>query len=328
MKAFVVNTYGSPSSLRLKEVEQPIPKADEVLVKIHATAINDYDWSYVRGKPYLYRLLFGLKGPKAPIPGMEFSGTVTHMGEDATSFEIGDAVYGDTSEFGFGTFAEYISINEKALLKKPETMSFEEAAAIPHAGLLAYQGFMDIGKIKSGQQILINGAGGGVGAFAIQLAKQLNCEVTGVDSGDKLDMMKSNGFDHVIDYKKEDFTKNGIQYDLILDCKTTRSPFSYVRSLKQKGTYVTVGGNLNRLIQIFLLGRMVSFFTRKKLRVLALKPNKDLERLNALFLDGKLRCEIDGPYPFNEIPRLLQYFGEGKHKGKIVVKTTSDTTNK
>ncbi len=319
MKAFVINAYGSPASLQLKEVETPIPKKNEVLVKIHATAINDYDWSYVRGKPYLYRLLFGLLKPKTPIPGMEFSGTVVLLGEDADSFEIGDAVYGDTSEFGFGTFAEYIAIDQKALTKKPEMMSFEEAAAIPHAGLLAYQGFVDIGKIQPRQQILINGGGGGVGVFGIQLAKQLDCEVTGVDASEKLDMMKTNGFDHVIDYKKEDFTKSGVQYDLILDCKTTRSPFSYVRSLKQKGTYVTVGGNLIRLIQIFLLGGIISFFTQKKLRILALKPNKCLERLNELFLNGKLRCEIDGPHPFKEIPELLQYFGEGKHKGKIVV---------
>lgn len=320
MRALVFTKYGSPEVLQLKEIAKPTPKENEVLVKIHTTAVNDYDWSLIRGKPYLLRLLYGVLRPKHQIPGMELAGTVEALGTNANLFKIGDAVYGDISEYGFGSFAEYVCINEKALTLKPEKMSFEEAAAISHAAMLAVQGLVDIGEIKKGAKILINGAGGGVGTFALQIAKLYEAEVTGVDTGDKLKMMNELGFDHIIDYKKEDFTKNKQRYDLILDAKTTRSTFQYLRVLNPNGKYVTVGGYLNRLFPLIILKPLISIISNKRVHIVALKPNKDLEYINELFSAGKIKPVIDGPYKLSEVPRLIQYFGEGKHQGKIIIK--------
>ena len=319
MKAIVCTNYGSPEDLQLREVTQPTPKEHEVLVKVRATAVNDYDWSLVRGKPYVYRLLFGLLKPRRPIPGMELAGTVEALGAQATTFEVGDAVYGDTSDYGFGSFAEYICIHEKALVLKPTKMSFEEAAAIPHASMLAVQGLIDKGNIQPAQKILINGAGGGVGTFGLQIAKLYGAEVTGVDTGDKLKTMKSLGFDHVIDYQKEDFSKNGHYYDLILDAKTTRSPFVYLRSLTSHGKFVTIGGHLDQLFQVLVLKPVISKFSKKSVHFVSLKPNKDLAYIHQLFEEGKIKPVIDGPYPLEEVPSAIRYFGEGKHTGKVVI---------
>ncbi|MGB5289469.1 MAG: NAD(P)-dependent alcohol dehydrogenase, partial [Ignavibacteriaceae bacterium] len=275
--------------------------------------------SMVRGKPYLYRLMFGIIKPKRKIPGMELAGIIEELGTNATSFKVGDAVYGDISGYGFGSFAEYISINEKALKLKPGKMSFEQAASIPHASMLAVQALIDIGQVQIGEKILINGAGGGFGTFGLQIAKLYNTEVTGVDTGDKLEMMKSIGFDHVIDYKKENFTKNGQRYDLILDAKTNRSTFDYLRSLSPNGRYVTVGGFISRLLQAFFLGSIIRRFSKKNIRIVALKPNKDLDYINELFKEGKIKPVIDGPYKLSEVPEAIRHFGEGKHKGKVVI---------
>lgn len=318
MKAIVCLKYGPPELLKIQEVTQPTPKKNEVLIRIRATAINDYDWSMVRGKPYLYRLMFGFRKPKRQIPGMELAGTVEALGSDVQNHKIGDGVYGDISDHGFGSFAEYICIHEKAVVKKPDTMGFHEAASIPHAALLALQGLHDIGKIKKKQKILLNGAGGGVGTFALQLAKCHECEVTGVDSGKKLETMKSMGFDHVIDYKKIDFTRNKQEYDLILDCKTNRNPFAYLRSLKQHGRYVSVGGKLQHLLQILCCKKFISVFFNRQLQILSLKPNQGLETINELYSQEKLKCTIDGPHTFEKIPELITYFGRGGHTGKIV----------
>ncbi|NND33154.1 MAG: NAD(P)-dependent alcohol dehydrogenase [Saprospiraceae bacterium] len=319
MKAFVLSRYGSPEVLVLKDVPKPVAGEGEVLIKIHATAINDYDWSLVRGKPLLYRLMFGLLRPRNPIPGMELAGTVVDMGPDATLFKVGDAVYGDTSDFGFGTFAEYIAVNEKALQPKPADMTFEQAAALPHASALAMQGLIEMGKINKSQRVLINGAGGGVGTIGLQLAKEFMCEVTGVDSGAKMEMMRSLGFDHVIDYQQEDFTRNGRQYDLILDTKTTRLPYAYQRSLTPGGRYVTVGGSPLKLIALFLSKGLISNFSGKHMSILALKPNKGLDYISALFQKGKIEPLIDGPFPLLKLPQALQYFGDAKHGGKVII---------
>ena len=321
MKAIVLKKYGSPKHLKIQEIAKPTPKEHEVLIKVHATAVNDYDWSLVRGKPYLYRLLFGLLKPKRKmaVPGMEVAGTVESIGVNTSMFKVGEAVYGDTSQYAFGSFAEYMCVNEKALIHKPVNMSFEEATSLSHASMLAYQGLFDAGKLQDNQHILINGAGGGVGTFGLQLAKLHKAVVTGVDTGDKLSAMKSMGFDQVIDYKKEDFTKNGQQYDLILDCKTNRSTFAYIRSLKSGGIYATVGGNLNRLIQLLFLRRWISLMHKKTVQIVALKPNKDLSYINELFKANKLSCTIDGPYQLSEASKAIQYFGEGKHTGKVVI---------
>ncbi len=315
MKAIFFDRYGAPEKLRLIDLPKPEPQAGEMLVKVKASAINDWDWSLVRGKPWVYRLLFGLFGPKYRIPGIEFSGTVEKLGQGDFKFKVGDEIYGDISDQKWGTWAEYICIKEGSVIKKPQGISHENAAALSHASMLAYQGLVESGKISNGQRILINGAGGGMGTFALQIAREYDVEVTGVDSGRKLEMMRSMGFDHIVDYKKEDFTRSGKQYDLILDAKTTRSPKAHDSALTKEGIYVTVGGDLLRMIQI-LLARILG---RKNMLIVALKSNKDLDYIHELYARGRIKPVIDGPYDLDEASRLLRYFGDGKHSGKIVL---------
>jgi NADPH:quinone reductase-like Zn-dependent oxidoreductase len=319
MKAFVFTKYGPPDVLELREVETPTPKDDEVLIKVHAASVNDWDWCLVRGKPFFIRLLCGLLKPKITIPGVDIAGWVEAVGRSVKRFQPGDEVYGDISECGFGGFAEYVCARENALALKPASMTFVEAAAIPHAAMLAIQGLRDKGQIQPGQNVLINGAGGGVGIFGVQIAKLIGVDVTGVDSLGKLDMMRSMGFDQTIDYAQEDFTKNGQRYDLILDTKTNRSIFDYARALSPNGIYVTVGGSMARLFQALFLGPWISMFSKKNIRIVALKPNKDLDYINELFEAGKVKSVIDGPYKFSEVPEAIRHFGEGKHKGKVVI---------
>ena len=319
MKAIVLTEYGSSDVLQLREVATPIPKDDEVLIRVHAASINDWDWCLMRGTPFYIRLLCGLFKPKIKIPGVDVAGQVEAVGQNVKKFQPGDEVYGDLSACGFGGFAEYVCAQENALALKPASMTFVEAAAIPHAAMLAIQGLRDQGQIQSGQKLLINGAGGGVGTLGVQVAKSIGVEVTGVDNSGKLDMMRSMGFDQVIDYAKEDFTQTGKCYDLILDTKTNRSIFKYVRALSPNGTYVTVGGTTARLFQAFFLGPLIRVLSKKNIRVLALKPNKDLDYVNELFEAGKVTPVIDGPYELSEVPKVIQRFGDGSHKGKLVI---------
>lgn len=319
MKAIILNKYGLPNLLKIGETAKPTPNEREVLVKIYSTSINDWDWGLVRGKPFIIRLIYGLKKPKINIPGVDISGKIEAVGEKVTSFKAGDDIYCDLSNSGFGGFAEYVCVPERLLSKKPTMINYIEASALPHAGLLALQGLVEKGKVKSGQSILINGAGGGVGTLGIQILKSYNVKVAGVDSNEKLDLMKSLGFDSVMDYKELDFTSTGERYDLILDTKSNRSVFKYARSLKKYGTYITVGGSMYRLFEILFLGSLISLFTSKKLSILNLEPNKGLDELSKLVEKGQIRPIVDGPYEFDKIPNLIKYFGEGKHKGKIVV---------
>lgn len=320
MKAVVFERYGSPNVVcKVATRVKPIPKGNEVLIQVKTSAINDYDWSAVNGKPYVYRLMFGFVKPKKQILGMEYSGIVVEKGEEVTELSIGEEVYGDTSEFGFGTMAEYIAISAKAVLKKPEAISHEEAVTLPHAFCLAWQGLIDKGEIKKNQKVLINDAGGGVGALALQIAKLYNCQVTGVDNKGKLEPMRSFGFDHVIDYQSTDFTKQGIKYDLILDCKTSTSVFGYVRALSKEGKYVSVGGELPRLLKLVMWGNLLKVITKKHLMVLSLKANVGLKHAEKIYADGQLMPLIDGPYPMQKAPELIQKFGDGTHNGKIVL---------
>jgi NADPH:quinone reductase-like Zn-dependent oxidoreductase len=269
MKAIVFTKYGTPDVLELKEIDKPVPKDDEVLIKVYAVSINDWDLGLLQGD-LINRLINGLFKPKIKILGSDIAGRIEAVGKNVKKFQPGDEVYGDLSG-SWGGFAEYVCARENALALKPASMSFEEAAAIPQAAMLAIQGLRDKGQIQSGQKLLINGAGGGVGTFAVQIAKLYGVEVTGVDSSGKLDMMRSMGFDHVIDYKQEDFTKNGQRYDLILDVKTNRSIFDYTRVLSRNGIYVTVGGSLVRLLQALFLGPWISMISKKKICFVALK---------------------------------------------------------
>jgi NADPH:quinone reductase-like Zn-dependent oxidoreductase len=317
VKAIIYTKYGGPEVLQLTEVEKPFPKDYEILVKIYAVSLNDWDDGLLRGD-FVNRMLNGLFKPKRKILGSDIAGRIEAVGKNITKFKIGDEVYGDLSA-SWGGFAEYVCANEKALALKPAGMSFEEAAAIPQAAMLAVQGLIDKGKIRPGIKLLINGAGGGVGTFGIQIAKQYGVEVTGVDNTGKLEMMRSLGFDHVIDYTKDDFTKNGKRYDLILDVKTNRSMFNYARALNRNGLYVTVGGSIGRLLQVLIFSPWFSLINKKHLRIVALKTNKDLLYMNELYEAGKMKPVIDGPYKLNEVPETFRIFRRGEHKGKIVI---------
>jgi len=317
MKAIVYTKYGTPDVLELKEIDKPIPKDDEVLIKVFAVSLNDWDCGLLQGDP-INRLLNGLFKPKIKILGSDIAGRVEAVGKNVKKLQPGDEVFGDLSG-RWGGFAEYVCASENMLALKLASMTFEEAAAIPQAAMLAIQGLLDKGKIQSGQKLLINGAGGGVGTFAVQIAKLFGVEVTGVDSSAKLEMLRSMGFDHVIDYTKEDFTKNGQRYDLILDVKTNRSILDYIRALRPNGIYVTVGGSMIRLLQALFLGPAISMISKKKVGIVALKPNKDLAYMNELFEAGTVKPVIDGPYSLDEVPNTFRLFGEGAHKGKVVI---------
>ena len=317
MKAIVYTKYGGPGVLQIKEVEKPFPKDDEVLIKVHAVSINDWDLGLLHGD-FINRILNGIRKPKRTILGSDIAGRIEAVGKNISKFKIGDEVYGDLSG-RWGGFAEYVCAPEKVLALKPAAMSFEEAASIPQAAMLAVQGLIDKGKIHAGQKLLINGAGGGVGTFGVQIAKLYGIEITGVDSTAKLDMMRSMGFDHVIDYTREDFTKNGQHYDLILDAKTNRSMFDYSRALSPNGVYVTVGGTISSLLQALFLGPWISMINKKHIRIVSLKTNKDLIFMNELFETGKVKPVIDGPYKLNDFQEAFRIFDKAEHKGKVVI---------
>ena len=246
MKAAIVERYGTPDVLKLTNVPTPAPKAKEVLVRVHAASINDWDWIMLSGRPRILRIGTGLFTPKIPILGCDIAGRVEALGDEVETLQLGDEVYGDLSPSGFGAFAEFACAPAASLARIPAGMTFEQAAAIPQAGMLAWQGLIDVGQLQSRQKLLLNGAGGGVGTFALQIAKLFDAEITVVDKAGKLDMLRALGADHVIDFTKQDFTAAEKRYDLILDVRTNRSPLAYARALNPGGRYVTVGGSLPR----------------------------------------------------------------------------------
>ena len=323
MKAIVYEKYGSPDVLHLKEVEKPLPTDDEILIKIHAVSINGSDREGLVGKPF-YARIGGLRKPGHPILGSDIAGRVEAVGKNNTEFKPGDEVFGEIPGY-HGGFAEYVCTRGKTLALKPARLTFEEAAAIPQAGVIALQGIREKGAVQAGQKVLINGAGGSAGSFAVQLAKLYGAEVTGVDNTAKLDFMRSLGADHVIDYTREDFTRNGKEYDLILDVIAHRSIFAYQRALKAQGTYFVVGGSVALLFQVLLLGPLIGKTASKKMRVLAVPQNrKDLLAITELCESGKIVPVIDRRYPLHEVPQALRYLGEGRAKGKVVI-TVSPT---
>ena len=319
MKAIVYTKYGSPDVLQLKDVENPVPRDNELLIRVHAVSVNSWDWDLLTGKPYIYRLFFGLFKPKYKIIGSDVAGIVEAVGKNVKQFKPGDEVFGDLCQCGWGGFAEYVCARENAIALKPESMTFEEAASIPQAAIMALQGIRDKRKIQSGQKVLINGSGGGVGTFAIQMAKAYGAEVTGVDNNAKLDMMRSIGADYVIDYTQEDFTKNGQYYDLIIDVVANRSIFDYKRALNPEGIYILIGGTVASIFQVLLLGPLISKTSNKKLGILGHKPNKDMEFIKELYETGKIKPVIDKIYTLNEVPEALQDLGNGNVQGKAII---------
>lgn len=319
MKASVLARYGPPEWLELREVPTPSPKPNEVLARVHAASVNDWDFSMVIGKPFLTRMLTGLVRPKVRTVGGDIAGRVEAVGAAVARFKPGDDVYGDLCMNGFGAFAEYVCAPESCLVHKPAGMSFEQAAAIPQAGMLAVQGLIDVGRIQHGEHIAINGAGGGVGTFAVQLARLYDAEITVVDKAGKLDMLRGLGAHHVVDYQREDFTRGARRYDLVLDTRSTRPPWSYARALKPRGRYVTVGGDTSRLLQLLMPGWLIARWSGKRLSLVGLKPNKDLPYVNRLFGEGQLVPVIDSVYPLARVAEALTRFGTGNHHGKIIV---------
>jgi NADPH:quinone reductase-like Zn-dependent oxidoreductase len=318
MKAIVYTKYGPPEVLRLAEVDKPVPQDDELLIKIHAASINGADWEGLVGKP-LYARLRGLRRPGNPILGSDIAGRVETAGKQVREFGPGDEVFGEIPGYQ-GGFAEYACAPERTLARKPAGLTFEQAAAIPQAGVIALRGIREEGQVQPGQQVLINGAGGSAGSFAVQLAKLYGAEVTGVDHPAKLDFLRSLGADHVIDYTRQDFTKSGKQYDLILDVIAHRSAFAYRRALKPQGACFVVGGSAATLFQVVLLGPRIKKRTGKDIRLLMVSQNrKDLIAITELCVAGKVVPAIDRRYPLSEVPEAFRYIAAGGAKGKIVI---------
>ncbi len=318
MKAIVYDRYGSPDVLRMEEVEKPEPTDDQVLIKILAVSINGSDREGLAGKP-LYTRFSGPLKPSHRILGSDIAGRVEAAGKNHTEFKPGDEVFGEIPGY-HGGFAEYVCTHGRTMAPKPAGMTFEEAAAIPQGGVIALNGIVEKGKVKAGQKVLINGAGGSAGTFAVQLAKLSGAEVTGVDNAFKLDFLRSLGADHVVDYASEDFTRTGKQYDLILDLIAYRSVFASARALNPGGTYFFVGGSFAVLIQVMLFAYFLRRTRDRHLRLLAVPQNrKDLVSITEFCESGKVVPVIDRQYPFSAVPEALRYVGEGLAKGKVVI---------
>lgn len=332
MKAIVQSRYGSSDVLELREIDKPVVKDDEVLVRVHATSVHPDVWHVMRGLPYILRIMgSGLTRPKNRVPGTDMAGTVEVVGEDAGQFQQDDEVFGETTRRhqwqNGGAFAEYVAVPEEALALKPANLGFEEAAAVPTSGLIALENLRD--RIKPGQKILINGAGGGVGVFAVQIAKAFGADVTGVDKTAKLDMVRAIGADHVIDYTQEDFTRNGERYDLIFDIPGNRSIADLRRSVTTDGTYVLIGhdlfggaggrwigGSLGRFLKLVTLA---PFGRRPKRPRSSKESQRPLVVLRELVEAGKITPVVDKTYPLSQVGDAIRYLEEGQAQGKIVI---------
>jgi NADPH:quinone reductase-like Zn-dependent oxidoreductase len=320
MKAIVYHNYGSPDVLKLEEVQKPVPQDYQVLVKVHASSVAAGTWHLLRATPFLIRFMSGLLKPKHKILGADVAGQVEAVGKNVTQFQPGDQVLGDLSDCGFGAFAEYVAVPERALVLKPSNITFEQAATVPVSAVTALQGLRDHGHIQPGQKVLINGASGGVGTFAVQIAKALGAEVTAVCSTSKVAMMRSIGADHVIDYMREDFTQNGQRYDLIIAANGNRSIFDYKRALSPNGKYVMTGGSVAQMFQAMLLGPWLSRNGNQNMGNILARPNQeDLAFLKELLEAGKIVPVIDRCYPLSEVPEAIRYLEEGHAKGKVVI---------
>jgi len=322
MKAIIQDRYGSPDVLQLREVDKPVAADNEVLVRIHAAGVNARDWHVMRGDPYLARLTLGFGRPEVKIRGTDFAGRVEAVGRDVKRFRPGDEVYGEID----GAFAEYVCVPDDVVEPKPANLTFEQAAAVPLAGNTALMGLRDVGRVQPGQQVLINGASGGVGTFAVQIAKSFGADVTGVCSTGNVDLVRSIGGDHVIDYTREDFTHNGRRYDVVLDLVGNRSLTEFRRALTPAGTLilsgggVSEGGSLIGPVGLIIRGQMLSRFVRHRLLVLTAKPSKvNLATLRELVESGKVTPVIDRTYPLSKAPEAIRYLEVEHARAKVVI---------
>jgi NADPH:quinone reductase-like Zn-dependent oxidoreductase len=321
MKAIVGLRYGPPEQLQLQEVERPVPGDDEVLVEVVAATINKADYILIRGKPFLVRMMGGgLLRPKNRTPGSDVAGRIVTVGKEVTGFKAGDEVFGNLSRSGRGGYAEFVRAQEDGLALKPANVTFAEAATIPIAGLTALQDIRDHGKVRPGQKVLINGASGGVGTFAVQIAKSFGAEVTAVCSTANLDLMLRIGADHVIDYTKEDFTRNGKRYDLIIGANGYHPIWRYKRSLAAGGTYVMSGGKGAQLFQALFLGRLMSLTGGKRLMGISARMNReDLAFMAELVSERKVVPVIERTYPLKDAPEAIAHLGKGHVQGKLII---------
>jgi NADPH:quinone reductase-like Zn-dependent oxidoreductase len=320
MKAIVYTKYGPPDVLQYKDIEKPVPKDNQVLVKIHAASLNAADWHLLRADPFIARLFSGLLKPKHKILGADIAGVVEAVGAGVKEFKPGDSVFGDMFSSGLGGLAEYVCANEEALALKPSNISFEEAAAVPVAGGTALQGIRGAGHAQPGKKVLINGASGGVGTFAVQIAKALGAEVTAVCSARNMEQARSLGADFVIDYNKEDFTKKGKQYDLIFAANGYHPLADYKRALSPQGVYIMAGGKGKQMFEAMAMGPFLSEKDGKKLGGLSAKvTKKDLLFLKELIETGRVKPVIDRRFPLSEAVQAFKYLEEGHARGKIVI---------
>lgn len=321
MKAIAQTEYGAADVLRLEDVAKPVAQDNEVLVRVHAASVNAGDWHLMRGEPFFIRLIFGgLRKPTIKILGSDVAGHVEAVGKNVTQFQPGDEVFGSLSECGFGAFAEYVCATESALALKPAHTTFEEAAAMPGAALTALLGLRDMGQMQPGQKVLITGASGGVGSFAVQIAKAFGAEVTASCSPEKIDMVRSLGADHVIDYTQTDITQTGQHYDLIFDAAAYRSVFDYLPALTPEGTYVLVGGSAAQFFQAMFLGPWISRTSRKTVKCLTLNPNQaDLVILREMMATGQIAPFISQRYNLNEVPAAIRQLEQRQVRGKVVI---------
>jgi NADPH:quinone reductase-like Zn-dependent oxidoreductase len=325
IKAIVYCEYG-PSNLKLQNIEKPVPNDDQVLVKVRAASVNPLDWHYIEGTPYVMRMGVGLRKPKETRLGVDFSGVVEAAGKNVTNFKPGDEVFGGRT----GAFAEYVLVRaDRAITLKPASVTFDEAASVPIAGITALQALRDKAKVQAGQTVLINGASGGVGTFAVQIAKSLGANVTGVCSTKNIELVKSLGADDVIDYTKDDFTKSGKVYDVIIDNVANRSLSEFRKVLKPEGIYVMIGGGGANDQGLFgILGRpleakVMSRFIKQKMGMMFADLNpKDLATLGVLMQSGKVKPVIDRSYPLSEVPAAIRYLEEGHARGKVIIKVS------
>ena len=318
MKAIVYHKYGSPDVLKLADIAKPLPNDNQVLVKVHSASVNPLDWHYMRGKPFLVRFMgVGFFKPKKGQLGVDIAGRVEAVGKNVSQFKIGDEVFGGANINGF---AEYVSIVEKRLVLKPAHVSFDNAASVPIAAMTALQALRDNGKIQSGQKVLINGASGGVGTFAVQIAKSYNTEVTGVCSSRNMEMVKSIGADYVIDYTKDNFTNKNKRYDLILDTAAYHLIGDYRRVLNSNGRFVMVGGSMALMMKLSLFGFVLSSFGNKKFGGMMTKiNNEDLHVMKELLDTGKVKAVIDRKYPLDKTVEAIRYLEEGHARGKVII---------
>jgi len=326
MKAIRYEEYGGIEALHIVDVKKPVPEGNEVLVKVYAASLNDWDTGMSSGKPHFMRLFTGLFKPAQnyQYPGCDVAGCVESIGSEVEGIEIGDRVYGDLCKSGFSSFAEYACVPEEALAKMPRGISYEEAACLPQAGQLAVQGLFDTGRLEKGMRLLINGAGGGVGTLAVQMAKHLSCQVTVVDKAEKLDMLLALGADRAIDYMEQDFCNDSEQYDLILDTKTTRSPFAHNRALRRGGMYATVGGSMFWVLIALALGPVLLRLHAKQHRLIAQAPNKDLALIRDMVEKKEIKAVVDRIFELENYRAAYERFLSANQLGNVVIRVNQE----